>query len=138
MNELSEVKSVEEPSKKQKAWAITKKLSKRWFIDAFTGMAQGLFVTLIAGTIIKTLGSNVINEIFGANSFGNFLILLGQVASVLMGAGIGAGIAYFLKTNKLVTFACIVAGSKVFVLGKRRCAQFPYARIYFYRCNHGL
>ena len=97
-------------TKGQKAWGITKKLSKRWFIDAFTGMAQGLFVTLIAGTIIKTLGSNVINEIFGVNKVGNFLILLGQVASILMGAGIGAGIAYFLKTNKLVTFACIVAG----------------------------
>jgi len=96
--------------KPNKAWQVTKKLSKRWFIDAFTGMAQGLFVTLIAGTIIKTLGSNVINEIFGANAVGNFLVLLGQVASILMGAGIGAGIAYFLKTNKLVTFACMVAG----------------------------
>ena len=102
----------EEITKKQenKALKITKKLSKRWFIDAFTGMAQGLFVTLIAGTIIKTLGHNVINEIFGVNKLGNFLILIGQVASVLMGAGIGAGIAYYLKTNKLVTFACIVAG----------------------------
>lgn len=97
-------------TKQNKVWGVTKKLSKRWFIDAFTGMAQGLFVTLIAGTIIKTLGSDVINEIFGVNKFGNFLILLGQVASVLMGAGIGAGIAYYLKTNKLVTFACIVAG----------------------------
>ena len=105
-----QIEKAEEQSNKQKAWAVTKKLSKRWFIDAFTGMAQGLFVTLIAGTIIKTIGNNIVNEIFGVNKFGNFLILLGQVASILMGAGIGAGIAYFLKTNKLVTFACIVAG----------------------------
>ncbi len=104
---MSEEVVVKKPNK---AWQVTKKLSKRWFIDAFTGMAQGLFVTLIAGTIIKTLGSNVINEIFGENAVGNFLVLLGQVASILMGAGIGAGIAYFLKTNKLVTFACMVAG----------------------------
>jgi len=99
-----------EQTKENKVWGITKKLSKRWFIDAFSGMAQGLFVTLIAGTIVKTLGNNVINEIFGENAFGNFLILLGSVASVLMGAGIGAGIANHLKTGKLVTFACIVAG----------------------------
>ncbi len=107
---MSEEKQLVNEPKQNKAWQITKKLSKRWFIDAFTGMAQGLFVTLIAGTIIKTLGSNVINELFGVNAVGNFLILLGQVALILMGAGIGAGIAYFLKTNKLVTFACMVAG----------------------------
>ena len=87
-----------------------KTLPKRYFIDAFTGMAQGLFVTLIAGTIVKTLGSDVINKIFSPNAVGNFLILLGQVASVLMGAGIGVGIAYYLKCNKMVMFACAVAG----------------------------
>ena len=36
--------------------SIIKKLCSRWFIDAFSGMAQGLFVTLIAGTIVKQLG----------------------------------------------------------------------------------
>lgn len=87
-----------------------KKMPKRYFIDAFTGMAQGLFVTLIAGTIVKTLGSDVINKIFGVNAVGNFFILLGQVASVLMGAGIGVGIAYYLKTDKMVMFACAVSG----------------------------
>lgn len=82
-----------------------KKLSKRWFIDAFTGMAQGLFVTLIAGTIIKTIG-----QLIGDNSVGRILILTGNIASILMGAGIGAGIASHLKANKLVIFATIVAG----------------------------
>lgn len=89
----------------KKVWTITKKLSKRWFIDAFTGMAQGLFVTLIAGTIIKTLG-----QLFGENSFGRFFVLIGNVMSVLMGAGIGAGIASHLKMPKLVVFSAIVAG----------------------------
>lgn len=82
-----------------------KKICKRWFIDAFSGMAQGLFVTLIAGTIIKTLG-----QLIGNNNFGNMLVLIGNIASILMGAGIGAGIACHLKTNKLVMFAAIVAG----------------------------
>ncbi|MDE6189183.1 MAG: PTS sugar transporter subunit IIC [Clostridia bacterium] len=94
-------------SKKQKFWSLTKKLSKRWFIDAFTGMAQGLFVTLIAGTIFTTLGQYVFTE---NNAIGRLLVLAGRVASLLMGAGIGAGIAYRLKMPPLVVLSAIVAG----------------------------
>lgn len=36
-----------------------KDLPKRFFITAFTGMAQGLFVTLIAGTILATIAENL-------------------------------------------------------------------------------
>lgn len=86
-------------------WSGTKKLSKRWFIDAFTGMAQGLFVTLIAGTIIKQIGGWI-----GDNTFGNFLVAIGNIASLLMGAGIGAGIATHLKAPKLLIFSCMIAG----------------------------
>lgn len=93
--------------KKQKFWSVTKKLSKRWFIDAFTGMAQGLFVTLIAGTIFTTLGQYVFTE---NNAIGRLLVLAGRVASLLMGAGIGAGIAYRLKMPPLVVLSAIVAG----------------------------
>ena len=85
--------------------AYLKKLPARYFIDAFTGMAQGLFVTLIAGTIIKTIGS-----VIGDNAVGRVFILLGQIAGILMGAGIGAGIASRLKADKLVVFSAIVAG----------------------------
>lgn len=86
-------------------WRVTKKLSKRWFIDAFTGMAQGLFVTLIAGLIVKQIGGWI-----GNNAFGNILVTAGNIASFLMGAGIGAGIASYLKAPKLVIFASMVAG----------------------------
>ncbi|MFI3229723.1 MAG: PTS sugar transporter subunit IIC [Bacillota bacterium] len=85
---------------------LLKKLGKRWFIDAFTGMAQGLFVTLIAGTIIKTLGQIIGDD----TAVGNMFILTGSVAATLMGAGIGAGIASHLKAPKLVIFASMVAG----------------------------
>jgi len=92
--------------KANKALEITKKLSKRWFIDAFTGMAQGLFATLIAGTILKTLG-----EIVGmTNGFGKLLTIVGMIASAMMGPGIGAGMAHYLKAPKLVVFSAIVAG----------------------------
>lgn len=90
---------------KQKTINYFKNLPKRYFIDAFSGMAQGLFVTLIAGTIIQTVG-----KLVGDNVVGNFLVLAGRLASILMGAGIGCGIASYLKAPKMVIFACIVAG----------------------------
>ena len=93
--------------KNNKFWTFSKKLSKRWFIDAFTGMAQGLFVTLIAGTIFTTLGQYVFTE---KNAIGRLLVIAGRVASLLMGAGIGAGIAHRLKMPPLVVFSAIVAG----------------------------
>ena len=64
--------SVQQTSKWQTVLAVIKKYADRWFIQAFSGMAQGLFVTLIAGTIIKTIGT----QIFGGTAFGNFLVLL--------------------------------------------------------------
>ncbi len=92
--------------KTNKLISYLKNAPKRYFIDAFTGMAQGLFVTLIAGTIIKTIGE----RLFNGTAVGNVLVLLGQIASILTGAGIGAGIANYLKAPKLVIFSAIVAG----------------------------
>lgn len=90
------------PEKKPNA---AKRLAKRWFIDAFTGMALGLFATLIAGTILVQIG-----KLAGDNDIGNFIQMVGKVAQILMGAGIGAGIAYMLKADKLTIFSCMVAG----------------------------
>ncbi|MDE7348881.1 MAG: PTS sugar transporter subunit IIC [Clostridia bacterium] len=70
-------------------------------------MAQGLFVTLIAGTIFTTLGQYVFTE---NNAVGRLLVIAGKIASLLMGAGIGAGIAHRLKMPPLVIFSAIVAG----------------------------
>ncbi len=102
-------KSPQNPDGKNqnKFWTFTKKISKRWFIDAFTGMAQGLFVTLIIGTIFTTLGQYVFTE---KNAVGRLLVIAGKIASLLMGAGIGAGIAHKLKMPPLVIFSAIVAG----------------------------
>lgn len=79
---------------------------KRWFIVAFSGMALGLFSTLIIGTIIKQIG-----KLFGeGHETGQIFMLAGGVASMLTGCGIGAGIAFALKADRLVMFSCIVAG----------------------------
>ncbi len=84
---------------------IVKKFAKRWFIDAFSGMAQGLFCTLIAGTILVQIA-----EWVGDNYVGNTLNAIGNIAKSLMGAGIGVGIAFALTKNKLLIFSCAVAG----------------------------
>lgn len=91
---------------KNSFWQKVKQICNRWFIQAFSGMAQGLFVTLIAGTIIKTIGT----YIFGDNVVGNLLVMLGGIASVITGFGIGVGMAHGLKADKLVLFSAGVAG----------------------------
>lgn len=73
----------------------------KYLIDAFTGMALGLFVTLIAGLIFSQVGQALEMPL---------LMDLGKLASILMGVGIGVGIAYYLKAPTLVVFACLVAG----------------------------
>ena len=82
-----------------------KTLPKRFFITAFSGMAQGLFVTLIAGTILAQIAGWI-----GDNYVGNTLLYIANIAKSLMGAGIGVGIAHALGKNKLLLFSAAVAG----------------------------
>lgn len=91
----------------EKVKAYFKALPKRYFITAFSGMAQGLFVTLIAGTILATLAKDVI----GLGGFvSNTLFYIANIAKSLMGVGIGIGIAHALGKNKLLIFSSAVAG----------------------------
>ena len=92
----------EQLSFKQKAKKYLKELPTRYFITAFSGMAQGLFVTLIAGTILATLAKDVIGL---GNYFSNTLYYIANIAKSLMGAGIGIGIAHALGKNKLLLFS---------------------------------
>ncbi len=96
---------VQKPSFKQKAISYLKALPKRFFITAFSGMAQGLFVTLIAGTILAQIAGWI-----GDNYVGNTLLFIANIAKSLMGAGIGVGIAHALGKNKLLVFSSAVAG----------------------------
>lgn len=88
-----------------KAKAYFKAMPKRFFITAFSGMAQGLFVTLIAGTILAQIAGWI-----GGNYLGKTLLTIANIAKSLMGAGIGVGIAHSLGKNKLLTFSAAVAG----------------------------
>lgn len=103
------MENVEKLTVKQKIVNYFKALPKRYFITAFSGMAQGLFVTLIAGTILAQI-AGWINKIDDGNYIGNTLLYIANIAKSLMGAGIGIGIAYALGKNKLLTFSAVVAG----------------------------
>ena len=82
-----------------------KKYLNRVFIDGLSGMAYGLFSTLIIGTIICQ-----ISKLIGDNAVSTYLIAMGNVAKTLTGAGIGVGVACKLKAAPLTTVAAAVCG----------------------------
>ncbi len=75
-----------------------------FFIDAMTGMAHGLFASLIIGTIMVQVGG------FIPGIIGRGLVLIGSVASVLTGAGIGMGVAHRLHASTYVVVGTGLAG----------------------------
>ena len=81
---------------------------KKWlneiFIDGLSGMALGLFSTLIIGTIIAQIG-----KLIGGNVEA-YLTAISNVAKTLTGAGIGVGVACKLKQGPLVTVSSAVVG----------------------------
>ena len=74
------------------------------FIEGLSAMAQGLFATLIIGTIIQQAGTLM------GGTMGDMLFAVGKVAASLTGAGIGAAVAYRFKESPLVVVSAAVAG----------------------------
>lgn len=85
-----------------------KEKCRKWlqeiFIDGLSGMALGLFSTLIIGTIIAQIGG-----LIGGDA-GRYLIAVSNVAKTITGAGIGVGVACKFKEGPLVTVSAAVAG----------------------------
>lgn len=81
-----------------------KKTLDRIFIEGLSAMAQGLFATLIIGTIIQQIGS-----LIGGN-IGDMIFVIGKVAASLTGAGIGVAVAYRFKESPLVVVSAATAG----------------------------
>ena len=70
--------------------------------NASTGIAQGIFVTLGIGLLIKNLGS--ILELA-------WMVEIGSIATGLMAPAIGVGIAIMLGANGLVVFSAAIAAA---------------------------
>lgn len=81
-----------------------KKILNHIFIDGLSGMALGLFSTLIVGTIIQQIGNLI------GGSVGDMLFLIGKVAAAMTSAGIGVGVAYRFKESPLVVLSAATAG----------------------------
>ncbi len=81
-----------------------KKLLDRIFIDGLGGMAQGLFPTLIIGTIIQQAGT------FAGGTYGGLVYLVGKMAAAMTGAGIGVGVARKFEAGQLVVVSAATAG----------------------------
>lgn len=80
------------------------KWCQKVFIDGLSGMALGLFSTLIMGTILQQVANAIGDE------FGTTLFVIAKVATILTGVGIGCGVAYKFKASPLVGIAGAVAG----------------------------
>lgn len=81
-----------------------KKIANEIFIEGLSGMATGLFATLIIGTIIQQIGSLFPGEI------GDMLFIIGKIASSVTGVGIGCGVAVRLKESPLVIMSAATCG----------------------------
>ena len=76
--------------------------AKRYGIDAMSAMAQGLFCSLLIGTIINTLGTQ-----FGLP----FLNEIGGFATSMSGPALACAIGYALKAPPLVLYSLLAVGA---------------------------
>ena len=75
--------------------------AKRYGIDALGAMAQGLFCSLLIGTIIKTLGQQLGIQ---------YLIDIGTYAAAVAGPAMAVAIGYALKADPMVLFSLAAVG----------------------------
>ena len=81
---------------------------KRYGIDALSAMAQGLFCSLLIGTIVKTLGEQA-----GLP----FLVDAGGYAAAMSGAAMAVAIGFALQAPPLVLFSLATVGYASNALG---------------------
>ncbi len=97
-----------------------KKYAKKYFIDAMSAMALGLFASLLIGTIFGTIGTYlgegyISNETI--NTIGAFFTEMKNFAQGASGMAIGVAMAYSLKVDPLVMFSCAAVGNLSYSLG---------------------
>ncbi|MDO4572474.1 MAG: PTS sugar transporter subunit IIC [Clostridia bacterium] len=89
---------------------------KRYGIDALGAMAQGLFCTLLVGTILNTIGQQFGVEFLNAVIFelgaegGKLGYTIGGCASLMVGPAMAVAIGYALKASPMVLFSLIPVG----------------------------
>ena len=92
--------------------------AKRYGIDALGAMAQGLFCSLLIGTIVKTMGQQ-----FGIP----FLVDVGTYCSAMSGPAMALAIGYALQAPPLVLFSLATVGYAANALGSVTLSGAPGA-----------
>lgn len=82
---------------------------QRYFIDALGSMAQGLFASLLIGTILNTIGQQF-NIPFLSET-------VWPIANSMTGSAIGVAVAYALGAPPLVLFSSTITGAAGNALG---------------------
>ena len=82
--------------------------ARRYGIDAMGAMAQGLFCSLLIGTIVKTLGQQLNLQ---------FLVDVGGFAAAMSGPAMAVAIGYALQAPPLVLFSLATVGYAANKLG---------------------
>ncbi len=92
---------------------------KRYGIDALSAMAQGLFASLLIGTIINTIGSQFkigfLTETVAV--IGSVEYTVGGLATAMSGPAMAVAIGYALKCPPLVLFSLVTVGFASNALG---------------------
>lgn len=93
--------------------------AKRYGIDALGAMAQGLFCTLLVGTILNTIGQQFHIGFLNAVivTVGTVEYTIGGLASAMVGPGIAIAIGYALHAAPLVLFSLIPVGFAANAMG---------------------
>ena len=96
---------------------------QRYGIDALGAMAQGLFCTLLVGTILNTLGQQLgiafLNQVVVTVGSGEGAVryTVGGLASAMVGPGIAVAIGFALHCPSLVLFSLIPVGFAANAMG---------------------
>lgn len=85
-----------------------KKFFNRYFIEGLGAMAQGLFSTLIIGTILAQIGMLVTNYL--SADIGAYITAAADIAKTVTGAGIGVAVAVKFGSSPILTAATAVCG----------------------------
>ena len=96
---------------------------QRYGIDALGAMAQGLFCTLLVGTILNTIGQQLgigfLNAVIVTIGTGEGAVgyTIGGLASAMVGPGIAVAIGFALHCPSLVLFSLIPVGFAANAMG---------------------
>lgn len=102
---------MEKSAESNKVFAVIKKYAKRYFVDAMSAMALGLFSSLIIGLIISQISK--IPYLGFLSEFSDIV----SASSPVVGGAIGAAIAWGLKAKPLVIFSSVVTGAFGYSVG---------------------